>query len=147
MTVVLSPAGEGEALLAAGVRMTIKLPSAASGDRFAITEYDLPAGFPGPPPHVHTTYEHAWYVLEGRVRVLMGERSEYLPTGSFVYVPAGTPHTFGNDSGEPARLLAIDSPGTLEGYYRDLAAAFPPGTPLDRGVVAGIQQRYDTRPA
>jgi hypothetical protein len=50
-------------------------------------------------------------------------------------------------SGRPARMLAVDTPGTLEGYYRDLAAAFPPGTPLDRNVVAEIQQRYDTRPA
>ena len=44
-------------------------------------------------------------------------------------------------------MLAIDTPRTLEGYYRDLAAAFPPGTPLDRAKVSEIQQRYDAFPA
>jgi hypothetical protein len=44
-------------------------------------------------------------------------------------------------------MLAIDSPGGLEEYYLELAKAFPPGTPLDRQVVAEIQQRFDTHPA
>lgn len=140
-------AGEGELLPAAGVQMRVKVPSAATDERFSLTEYDLPAGFQGPPPHVHTWYEHVWYVLAGTVRVQIGERVSDVEAGGCAYVPAGTPHTFGNASGSSARMLALDSPGTLEGYYRDLAAAFPPGTPLDRHIVAEIQQRYDTRPA
>lgn len=54
---VLISEGEGEILHAAGVRMTIKLPGAATGGQFCVVEYDLPAGFPDPPPHVHFTFE------------------------------------------------------------------------------------------
>ncbi len=113
---------------------------------FPVTEYALPAGFPGPPPHVHATFEHAWYVLDGTIRVQIGGETIELGAGAFAFVPAGTPHAFGNPGDAPARMLAIDTPGGLEGYYEELASAFPPGTPLDRQVVAGIQQRYDTRP-
>jgi hypothetical protein len=40
-------------------------------------------------------------------------------SGTFVLVPAGSPHTFGNTSDEPARLLVLHAPA-LDGYFADL---------------------------
>jgi mannose-6-phosphate isomerase-like protein (cupin superfamily) len=143
---VLRP-GEGQTIVVANTRTTFKIKSAGTDGRFSLAEYTLPAGFPGPPPHVHRKFEHAWYVLAGAVQVQLGEQSIQATTGTFVHIPTGVPHTFSNPGSDEARMLAIDLPGGLEPYYEELAAAFPPGTPLDCSIVAEIQQRYDTYPA
>lgn len=145
--VILHPPDGGESFMAAGTRIIVKLRSPATGGRYSVTEYHLPPDFAGPPLHVHTVFEHAWQVLEGSVQVQVGAAVQQLQAGGFVFVPAGTPHTFSNPGPLPARMLAVDSPGGLEEYYIELARAFPPGTPLDRGVVADIQKRFDTHPA
>ena len=144
--IVLFP-GEGHTLTAANTRTTFKVKSEATGGSFSVAEYDLPAGFPGPPPHVHKKFEHVWYVLVGELRVQINQNVIYAPAGTFVFVPKGTPHTFANPGTEIAKVLAIDTPGGLEPYYEDLASAFPERTPPNPQVIREIQQRYDTFPA
>jgi mannose-6-phosphate isomerase-like protein (cupin superfamily) len=134
----------GEPLLVAGVQITIKIPAAATGGRYCVTESVLPPGFVGPPPHVHCHYEHMWYVLEGTLRVLVGDEVEELHAGGVAFIPVGTTHTFSTSAASGARFLGVDTPGSLEDYYRELSRAFPPGTTLDRGRVAEIQRRFDT---
>lgn len=145
--VILHPPEGGESFMAAGTRILIKLRGEATGGRYSVTEYHLPADFAGPSPHVHTVFEHAWQVLEGTIQVQVGTVTQQLHAGGFVFIPAGTPHTFSNPGPQAACLLAVDSPGGLEEYYVELARAFPPGTPFDRSVVAEIQKRFDTHPA
>jgi mannose-6-phosphate isomerase-like protein (cupin superfamily) len=143
---VLLP-GEGEVITTAGTTITFKVRSEATAGRFSVTEYVLPPQFAGPPPHIHRIFEHVFYVLAGQVQIQLGETIVRGGAGTSVFIPVGTPHTFSNPDAASARLLAIDTPGGLEAYYEELAAAFPPGTPLNRQVVAEIQQRYDTYPA
>ena len=44
-----------------------------------------------------------FYVLEGTLRVSLGDEVLELEAGSFVCVPPGTPHTFANKSDRPVR--------------------------------------------
>lgn len=44
--------------------------------------------------HVHREDDEAWYVLEGQLRFRFGDRSEVVPAGSTVFVPAGVSHTY-----------------------------------------------------
>jgi uncharacterized cupin superfamily protein len=107
---------------------------------------ELGPGFAGPPQHHHQHVHHVWYLLSGRVHVVVdADRTELLP-GDFAFVPRGCGHTFANLGAEPARLLQVDTPRTLDGYFTELAAAFPAGTPVDPRVVADIQHRHDTLP-
>lgn len=144
--IVLEP-GEGHLLTAAGTRTTFKVTSASTDGRFSLAEYTIPPKFPGPPPHIHRKFGHAWYVLEGVVQIQVGGQTYPATAGAFVYVPSGIAHTFSNPGRAPARMLAIDTPGGLEPYFEELARAFPEGTLLKREVVAEIQTRYDTFPA
>jgi mannose-6-phosphate isomerase-like protein (cupin superfamily) len=66
-------------------------------DAFAIAEW-RPRGPPGPPrliapPHLHRSDDEAWYVLEGTLRVRVGQEEVEASAGSAVFVPRGTPHT------------------------------------------------------
>ena len=72
-------------------------------------------------PHVHGAEEEAWYVLSGELTFKIGEQSILAPTGSFVLVPRGTAHSFGNASTEPARYLQIFSPPGMEAYFAERA--------------------------
>lgn len=143
---IVLAAGAGQTLRAAGTQTTFKVKSAATNGRFSLAEYHLPPEFPGPPPHVHRRFEHAWYVLVGALQIQLNGETQQVGPGVFVYVPSGVPHTFANPGAVPVRMLAIDTPGGMEPYYEELAQAFAPGTAVDPQVIAAIQRRYDTYP-
>ncbi len=114
---------------------------------FEVTETSLPAHFAGPPPHLHGRLDHAFYVLEAEIEYQVGDRIVRVVEGSTVFVPHGLGHKFGNPSDRRARMLQIDSAGGREAMFKEMSAAFPPGSTLDPSVLLEILERYDTRPA
>src|SRR5262249_8806957 len=57
----------------------------------------------GPPPHVHSREEEGFYVLEGEITFQVGDERVVAKAGTFANMPVGTPHSFKNESGRPAR--------------------------------------------
>jgi quercetin dioxygenase-like cupin family protein len=49
-------------------------------------------GNPGPGPHSHEQNVELFYVLEGTMTFLAGERWLEAPAGSFLHIPAGVTH-------------------------------------------------------
>lgn len=83
----------------------------ADGD-FVVAEWRDGGAPPGPPRyiapiHVHHHDDEAWYVLEGKLCVLVGEEQVELAAGAGALVPKGTKHTYWNPNPEPARYLLI----------------------------------------
>jgi len=64
----------------------------------------------------------------------------------FLLVPGGVPHTFGNRSPNPARLLVIHSPG-LDPYFRDLAELWSGPEPPAPEVERELMERHGMEPA
>jgi len=62
------------------------------------------------PRHVHHSDDEAWYVLEGRLRVQVGDKEMEAAPGAAVLVPRGTPHTYWNPGPEAVRYLLIMTP-------------------------------------
>jgi quercetin dioxygenase-like cupin family protein len=58
------------------------------------------------PLHKHEEDE-AWYVLEGTLRVRVGEQVHQITAGGAVIVPGEIPHTFWNPRPEPARYVLV----------------------------------------
>jgi uncharacterized cupin superfamily protein len=58
------------------------------------------------PVHLHEEDE-AWYVLEGTLRVRVGDDQVEVLAGGAVIVRGGTAHTFWNPSPEPARYVLV----------------------------------------
>lgn len=145
MTAYATGPGEGEVLAAGPSHNRVRVPGDATGGRLSVIEMRIDGGWGGPPPHVHDEVEHVWFVLDGEVELTIGDRVERYGEGSCVFVPAGVPHTFSTSTGGAVRILEIDSPRPLDGYFRDLAAAFPAGRPPDPEAVRAIMRRHDTR--
>src|SRR5579875_610742 len=82
-------------------------------------------------PHLHS-FEESFYLLEGSLEAEIGGGKHELVPGNFGLIPTGTPHTFHNRGGAPARWLEMQAPQPrpLE-YGRDTffvnGTANPPG--------------------
>ena len=87
-----------------------------TGGRLTVYEILLPPDS-GPPLHVHEHEDEAFYVLEGGLKVRMGDEEHEALAGSFVFQPRGIPHTF-RSSGNGARVLLLVVPSGFEGYFR-----------------------------
>ena len=90
----------------------------------------------GPPPHVHSREEEGFYVLEGEITLFIGDKRLIARTGMFANMPVGTPHSFKNEGGKPARMLIVVAPAELEGGR--------PG--IDLEVVDDRQRAYSPAP-
>lgn len=125
--VVLTPGG-GRAYAMGRISAVFKADGAETGAAYSISEWWLDAHTQGPGAHAHPE-DDVFFVLEGTMSILIGERWLDAPAGSFVLVPGGTPHDFQNRSDHRAGLLNF-SPGEFESSMPDIAAWFaehPPG--------------------
>jgi quercetin dioxygenase-like cupin family protein len=139
--------GEGERFAGStGATFILKAGAGETASGYSLIEGIVPAGIPSPGAHVHSQHEEGFYVLSGEMTVLLGERTVRAVAGSFVLVPRGTPHTYGNPSASEARCLVIGSPGGMEGLFEafaKLAAASGDGR-LDPKAVSELGLQYDT---
>jgi mannose-6-phosphate isomerase-like protein (cupin superfamily) len=81
-----------------------------------------PPGF-GPPLHLHRDAAEAFFVLEGTYRMHLADRQQLCPPGTFVYVPAGLPHTFEVVSEGSGSKLNLFAPAAMTEFFEELAAA------------------------
>ncbi|MDX6374809.1 MAG: hypothetical protein QOD98_3797 [Nocardioidaceae bacterium] len=99
-----------------------------------------PAGF-GPPMHIHHDAAEAFFVLEGEYAMHIDREQYVCPPGTFVYVPAGVPHTFSVRGPGDGRKLNLFTPHAMVGFFEDLAAAEAAGT-ADEEELGRISARH-----
>lgn len=91
---------------------------APAGSKIVLAEWHAAAAPEGQPPqyqaplHLHHGDDEAWYVLEGRLKVRVGDEEHDVPAGAAVIGPSGLPHTFWNPDPVPARYLIVMSAQT-----------------------------------
>lgn len=111
----------------------------------AICELTVPAGFAGPPPHVHHDFDEAIYILDGSLTMIIGRDDPQLaPTGSLILAARGIRHTFANPNDKPARVLGLWSPGSALTFMEDIGAALPAAGPPDPTRLAEIYSRHNS---
>lgn len=101
-----------------GLWLGLLARSQDTGGRLTVFSYRAPAGFPGPPLHVHRDLDEALLVLEGTLTVRLGGEDRQVGAGGFVWMPREVPHAFANTGEEPARFLGlVTPPGGMEGFF------------------------------
>ncbi len=70
----------------------------------------------GVPSHVHEAEDDSFLVLEGTLSVTVGDDDQNLLAGpgTFVLVPAGTPHAIVNSGSADVRFLNVHAPGGFD---------------------------------
>jgi len=138
-------AEDGEDLWFFGTLVTFKATTEQTGGRFSLLEQLAPRGM-ATPLHVQPEDDESFYVIEGELTFYLGD-GKPIPAsaGSFVHLPAGTPHAFQVDS-ETARVLNLTTP-QHESFMRAAGEparerALPPEGPPDMDKVGAAAQQY-----
>jgi quercetin dioxygenase-like cupin family protein len=138
--------GEGLRREARGSEMWFKATGADTQGRFSLMERTLPPGGRMPPAHSHSANDEAYFVLDGLVEFRIADEVFEGSTGTFVLVPAGEAHTFGNTRDRPARLLVFHAPA-LDRYFEDLEQLWASPDPPEREAELALMQRHGMIPA
>ena len=112
-----------------------------TGGAYLLMEMRIAPGG-GPPTHLHHADAESFVVLEGKFRVLQGDTIRDVGPGAFVYGAPHVPHGFTNIGTGIGRILVIDSPPKIEGYFRALAEHCAAGT-LTLEVQKDLYRQYD----
>jgi quercetin dioxygenase-like cupin family protein len=127
-------AGAGKTISVLGDSYTYKAAKEETGGAYALIECTVVGD--GPSPHIHTSEEEAFYVLEGELNVLVGERTVTATAGAFVLVPRGTVHTFSKAGTASAKILTIISPAGFEKFFEEIAG------PPDLGKIMALAPKF-----
>jgi len=133
--------GEGDGVSLRDTRIDY-LVTARNSNSCSIFDFSVAPGF-DTGAHYHTRIEEFFYVLEGELNLRTGDRTIRGGPGTFVFVPAGAVHSFGNSGPSAARMLVIAAPPGHEGYFDELAALAKNGPP-DPQALAALRAKYDT---
>jgi quercetin dioxygenase-like cupin family protein len=137
---IIREAGEGEHLgFAGGGVFTVKASGAETGGAFLLMEHRSVGG-KSTPLHTHPEDE-AIYLLAGELLVHIDGDEYRLGQGGFFVAPRGVPHAMLVTS-ETAHMLALQTPGTGEAFYREASdpvdastdASWPPDWPRLRAA-------------
>ena len=98
--------------------------------RYSISQWWLEPHTKGPGAHSHAE-DDVFFVIEGTMSFLLGDRWVDAPRGSFVLAPGGTTHDFENRSGARAGVLNFSVPGGFENEMPGIARWFEEHPPED----------------
>jgi mannose-6-phosphate isomerase-like protein (cupin superfamily) len=100
------------------------------------------AGSAGAPPHLHRRSAELFFVLDGRLLVLLSDRVVTLEQGDLLVVPPGCTHAFAPPADSDADVLFVFTPGTARfDYYRLLDQAHR--GEAEWSEITETQERYD----
>jgi len=104
----------------------------ADGDetqkRYSISEWWLEPNTKGPGAHSHAE-DDIFYVIEGTMSFLLGERWVDMPRGGFVLAPGGITHDFENRTDQRAGALNFSVPGGFEAEMAGIVRWFKENPP------------------
>ena len=87
---------------------------------YYLVEAIVPPGG-GPPFHIQTREEEAFYILEGELS-FYGDNGEIVASqGTYLNIPKGAKHRFRNNDDATARMLFFFTPAGIEGLFDELA--------------------------
>jgi mannose-6-phosphate isomerase-like protein (cupin superfamily) len=126
--VVLAP-GEGRSYPMGRISAVFKADGEETHHQYSISEWWLEPKTRGPGAHAHPE-DDVFYVVEGIMSFLLGDRWIDAAKGSFVLAPGGVTHDFENRSSARAGILNLSVPGNFEPHMPGIVEWFadnPPG--------------------
>ncbi|XVQ13953.1 cupin domain-containing protein [Spirillospora sp. CA-255316] len=116
----------------------------STGGAFGLYQWDMGPEPSGPAPHFHRTITESFYVLSGTIRLYDGSGWTDATQGDFLFVPEGGVHAFRNESGEPASMLILFTPGApREAYFEAMTEIATSGRQLSKEEWTELYRSHD----
>ncbi len=135
--IMLAP-GQGTSLQVLADRIRVLATTEQTNGNYEIFELTGPQGS-GPPLHLHA-WDESYFMIEGTMDIRLGSESISAAPGSFILVPANTPHTFCISSAS-ARFIVFTAKTGAHSFFSalDREVGFPPKSFEDVARVAERQ--------
>ena len=89
----------------------------------------------GPGPHSHATFQEAFYILDGEIKVITKEKTYISSKGSYVNIPFNGPiHKFTNETDKIVHMLCLTTPAGMEKMFQEI------GKPVEADTLLPIPQ-------
>jgi mannose-6-phosphate isomerase-like protein (cupin superfamily) len=112
--------------------------------QFGLYRWEMSAARSGPGAHFHRAIKEAFYVLSGTIKLFDGRSWLDGRPGDFLLVPEGGLHGFRNESGEPASMLILFTPGAPREAYFETTARMGAGLQLSDEEKLAFYLEHDT---
>jgi quercetin dioxygenase-like cupin family protein len=133
---------EGKQINLGPTKLLVKEDGIFTRNTLSFIEVEVQPGFNLPPKHIHRGFEELFYILEGELEFIAGDDLIYASSGDQITIPSGVPHTYGNKSGNSARLLIIHT-NPMAKYFEEVEALIKKGIPASQAVVQPTS-KYNT---
>ena len=138
------PAGARPELILPATNVHYLATGASTGGDFGLYRWEMTGPPSGPAPHFHRSITESFYVLSGTVRLYDGKQWTDATAGNYQFVPPGGIHAFRNDSGSPAAMLLLFTPGApRERYFEELVERARSGRPFGDDERVEYLHRHD----
>lgn len=127
---IFLPPNEGRKYPMGRISALFLADDAETESRYSISQWWLEPHTKGPGAHQHPE-DDVFFVIEGTMSFLLGDRWLDAPRGSFVLAPGGTTHDFENRSDTRAGVLNFSAPGGFEPNMPDIVRWFEEHPPED----------------
>ena len=123
--------GQGATYSVVGDVVIFKAVGEDTGGKYALFEVVVQPQI-GPPPHIHSREDEAFYILEGEVEFQLDNQTILATPETFLHSPKGQLHSFKNIGSTPARILSWAMPAGIEKFFAEVgtlldeASALPP---------------------
>jgi mannose-6-phosphate isomerase-like protein (cupin superfamily) len=112
--ILILPPGQGRTYNCGPMTAIFKADENETDEKYSISEWWLEPNSEGPGAHQHEDQDQIFYVLEGIISILAGEKWFDADRGTFIRIPRMTIHTFANRTDKKAGMLNFDIPGGFE---------------------------------
>ncbi|MFB4281949.1 MULTISPECIES: cupin domain-containing protein [unclassified Nonomuraea] len=143
---VFKPAGQAPDLSmgAGGTQVHYLATGGSTNGAYGLYRWDMGPRPSGPGAHFHRTMTESFYVLSGTIKLYNGDKWADGRPGDFLFLPEGGVHAFRNESGEPASMLILFTPGApREAYFEELAEIATTGRQLTPEEWTELYLRHD----
>lgn len=85
-----------------------------TNEKYSVSEWWLDPNSDGPGAHSHEDNDEVFYMLEGTISFLIGDKWVDAEKGTFLRIPAKITHDFKNNTDKKAGVLNFFTPGGFE---------------------------------
>ncbi|MCA9288324.1 MAG: cupin domain-containing protein [Phycisphaerales bacterium] len=137
---ILSDLDQARVLDLGSSRLLHRISSEQTRGEFAVVEFHSEPG-EGVGLHVHQNEDELVYLLEGQIKVTLGDQSLTISKGAAALLPRGIPHGYVNSGPTRSRLLAVLLPGRLDQFFVALDAELKADRPHEEPI-ARLCERF-----
>lgn len=113
---VIQPDDQVRVMFGAGDEYRFLATGNDTDGAYFLVEATVPPGG-GPPPHIQTREEEAFYILEGELTFYSENGAIEARPGTYLNIPKGAKHSFRNNTDKPAKMLFFFAPASVEKLF------------------------------